>query len=147
MFADNLKKLRKSKGITQIQFAKEFNISSGTIAMWETGKREPDLDTIKRIAKFFGVSTDSLISFENEWDKTVEELNKEFEDREQLLSAYLEKVYDDAQDRDLAHALILQLPRVNTKCLEALNYIVYELAGKEENMSDIEKEFNSEINR
>lgn len=147
MFAENLKKLRKSKGLTQVQFAKEFNISSGTIAMWETNKREPDLETIKNIAKYFGVSTDSLISFEEEWDKTAEELNKDFEDRNALLTAYLEKVFECEDDRDLTRSLILQLPRLNTECLKALNYIVYELAGKEENMSDIEKEIYREINK
>lgn len=53
MFADNLKKLRKSKGLTQVQFAEEFNISSGTIAMWETNKRVPDTSMLIKIAEYF----------------------------------------------------------------------------------------------
>mgnify|MGYP002508535158 CR=1 FL=1 len=42
MFADRLKQLRREKGLTQIQLATELNVASGTIAMWETGKREPN---------------------------------------------------------------------------------------------------------
>jgi len=61
MFADNLKKLRKSKGLTQVQFAEEFNISSGTIAMWETNKRVPDTSMLIKIAEYFGVTVDYLL--------------------------------------------------------------------------------------
>ncbi|MEE3451614.1 MAG: helix-turn-helix transcriptional regulator [Acutalibacteraceae bacterium] len=64
MFAENLKQLRKTKGLTQTQFASEFNISSGTIAMWETGKRMPDTETLKKIAQYFNVSIDYLLDNE-----------------------------------------------------------------------------------
>ena len=72
MFADNLKQLRKDKGLTQTQFASEFNISAGTIAMWETGKRMPDTETLKRIAKCFDVSLDYLLDAPA--DETPEEI-------------------------------------------------------------------------
>ena len=62
MFADNLKKLRNTHGLTQVEFAKKFNISAGTIAMWETGKRIPDISMIKKIADYFKVPVDSLIN-------------------------------------------------------------------------------------
>ena len=65
MLADRIKKLRKAKGLTQIQFAQEFNVANGTVGMWETGKREPDLDTTQRIADFFGVTMDELLGRES----------------------------------------------------------------------------------
>lgn len=46
MFAEKLKALRKQKGLTQTQFAIDFNIATGTIGMWETGKRQPDYNTL-----------------------------------------------------------------------------------------------------
>lgn len=61
MFAQTLRQLRKEKGLTQIQFARLFSVASGTIAMWETGKREPDFDTMQRLADFFGVTVDYLL--------------------------------------------------------------------------------------
>ena len=57
-----IKELRKTKNLTQIEFAKLFQISSGTIAMWETDKRQPDFTTLQKLADFFGVSTDYLLS-------------------------------------------------------------------------------------
>ena len=77
MFADNLKKLRNEKNLTQTQFASEFNISSGTIAMWETGKRMPDTEMLKRIARYFDVSVDYLIDNEKSPSTNGEELPEE----------------------------------------------------------------------
>lgn len=56
-----LKSLRESKNLKQIELAKHFKVSQSTIAMWETGKRDPDSDTIERIADYFHVSIDYLI--------------------------------------------------------------------------------------
>ena len=66
MFSDKLKKLRMESGMTQVQFASEFGISSGTIAMWETGKRMPDLNMVAKIADYFGVTVDYLADRESE---------------------------------------------------------------------------------
>ncbi len=59
-----IKSLRKNKSLTQIQFAHQFGISSGTIAMWETDKRQPDGETLARLADFFGVTVDYLLGRE-----------------------------------------------------------------------------------
>ena len=66
MFSNRLKQLRKDHGITQMQFAQEFNISKGTIGMWEIGKREPDFETATRIADYFHVSVDYLLGRDEE---------------------------------------------------------------------------------
>lgn len=69
MLADKLKKLRSDSGMTQAEFADVFSISNGTIAMWETGKRTPDIEMIKRIANYFHVSVDYLVGNETENEK------------------------------------------------------------------------------
>lgn len=61
MFAERLKALRKESGLTQIQFASAMSVASGTVAMWETKKREPNFEALIRIADFFGVTTDYLL--------------------------------------------------------------------------------------
>lgn len=62
MFRIRLKTLRESKGMTQQEFANAFCVSKGTIGMWESGAREPKtLDELKRIADYFGVTTDYLL--------------------------------------------------------------------------------------
>lgn len=61
MLADKLKKLRLEHGLTQASFSEIFSISKGAIAMWETGKRTPDIEMVKRIAEYFNVSVDYLV--------------------------------------------------------------------------------------
>lgn len=61
MFAEKLKALRGMKNLTQEEFAKEINVTKGAVAMWETGKRTPDLEMIKNIASFFSISVDELV--------------------------------------------------------------------------------------
>lgn len=63
MFAERLKKLRHEKDLTQAQLAAELNVAGGTIAMWETGKREPNFAITMQIADFFSTSTDYLLGY------------------------------------------------------------------------------------
>ncbi len=53
--------LRNEKGLNQRDFAKILGVSNGAVGMWETGKRQPDLYTIKKIASFFEVTVDDLL--------------------------------------------------------------------------------------
>lgn len=56
-----IKELRKTRGITQRQLAELLNLSPSTVAMYETGQRKPDSDTLQNIADLFEVSTDYLL--------------------------------------------------------------------------------------
>ena len=71
MFSEQLRKLRRSKGLTQSELGKKLNVSNGTIAMWETDKRQPDLETINKIASFFNVSVDYLMGRDQKVDNNV----------------------------------------------------------------------------
>ena len=61
-FSENLKKLRKSYEISQKAFARELNVSQSTVASWETGAREPSIETLLSLSAFFNVSVDYLLS-------------------------------------------------------------------------------------
>lgn len=53
MFPERLKELRKEKGMTQIELAAALGVSSGTVAMWETGKRKPSFEMMERLTDVF----------------------------------------------------------------------------------------------
>lgn len=61
MFAERLRFLRKKKKLSQVVLAERLGVANGTVAMWELGKREPDMKMCSRIADFFGVSIDYLV--------------------------------------------------------------------------------------
>ena len=60
-FAENLKTLRKEKGLDQQELAQKLNVSSKTISHWETSYTEPSLAQLILIANFFDVSLDDLL--------------------------------------------------------------------------------------
>lgn len=71
MFSERLRKLRRERNLTQTELANSLNVSNGTIAMWETEKRQPDLDMVNKIASFFNVSVDYLMGREQKVDNNV----------------------------------------------------------------------------
>lgn len=56
-----LKQLRKEKGLTQKEVAFALGIALTTYANYEQGTREPSIETIIKICKYFDVSSDYLI--------------------------------------------------------------------------------------
>jgi transcriptional regulator with XRE-family HTH domain len=61
MFGEQLKKLRKLRGISQYDLADRLGFTRGQIANYEQGKRQPDFETLQKIADFFEVSIDDLL--------------------------------------------------------------------------------------
>lgn len=66
MKANILKELRLNAKLTQKELAKKIGVAHNTIAMIETGKREGDRETSRKIADFFGVSLDYLEGRDND---------------------------------------------------------------------------------
>jgi repressor LexA len=66
MFSLKLKKLREDAGFSQYTFAEKFGVAQSTVGNWESRKREPNFETMQKLADFFGVSVDYLLGRENE---------------------------------------------------------------------------------
>ncbi len=56
-----MQELRKSKGLTQEELAKELFVSRTAVSKWESGRGYPSVDSLKEISRFFRVSVDELI--------------------------------------------------------------------------------------
>ena len=61
-FNEKLQDLRKKKGLTQEELAESLYVSRTAISKWESGRGYPNIDSLKAIAKFFGVTIDELLS-------------------------------------------------------------------------------------
>lgn len=57
----NIRYLRKKSGMNQDEMAEIFYVERQTISSWETGKREPGIEMMIRIADFFDVTIDQLV--------------------------------------------------------------------------------------
>lgn len=58
--AERLKELRKQRGYSQSELAKQLHVSKSTISMIELGSRQPSIEVLEMIADFFNVSLDYL---------------------------------------------------------------------------------------
>lgn len=59
-FPSRLKKAREKTGFTQRDVEAETSIKQSTLASYEVGRTEPDIETIGILADFYGVSVDWL---------------------------------------------------------------------------------------
>ena len=80
MFAENLKTLRKAKGLSQEELAIRLNVVRQTVSKWEKGLSVPDADLLIRLADIFEVSVSELlgarIENETELNAVAEQLSR-----------------------------------------------------------------------
>lgn len=61
--AKNIARLRKQKALSQEKLARLADVANNTIIKMESGENDnPTLETLRKIAKAFGISVDELIS-------------------------------------------------------------------------------------
>lgn len=79
---EKMKTLRNRRGWSQAALAIEVGVAPSTISMYESGQREPDLETIEKIADALGVS---IQFFFDDVNDDYEDLK---EDERELLEQY-----------------------------------------------------------
>lgn len=98
MIGNRIKALRLEWELLQKELAEELCLSQQTISLYESGKREPDYETLNRIAGFFNVSVDYLLGRTNVRNpymanntKSPEEKYPEIHDVEDAMKVILEQ--------------------------------------------------------
>lgn len=81
---NNIALLRKSYGLTQIDFAEKLNYSDKSISKWERGESLPDVYVLKQIADFFNITVDSLLKVYKS-DKFLLNKSKKYSSRNHLI--------------------------------------------------------------
>lgn len=66
MFGSRLKDLRNERKLTQDDLGKLLNVSGKTIGTWERDSRQPNIESINKLASIFGVTTDYLLGNSDE---------------------------------------------------------------------------------
>lgn len=62
MIGKNIQKLRESYGLNKAELARRLNLSRSAIVYYEQNKREPDIETLNKLAKVFNCSVDDIVS-------------------------------------------------------------------------------------
>lgn len=65
MVAENIRKIREARNLTQSELAEKAGINKSTVSMYESASRTPKLEFVKKLANALKVSVDSFYSEEN----------------------------------------------------------------------------------
>jgi len=65
-FNENLRAARERKNMTQKEVADSIGVAKSTYSLYESGSREPNVQTIKKIADVLSVSADDLLGLAQE---------------------------------------------------------------------------------
>lgn len=63
---ENIKNLREARGLTQAQLGDAVGVSDKAVSTWESGKREPRMGVVEKLAAFFGVEKSTLLFGDND---------------------------------------------------------------------------------
>ena len=74
MLNENIKIIRKSKGLSQEELAIKLNVVRQTISKWETDETLPDIRQSKNLAVLYGLSLDELIDWDG--DRNLQEIQE-----------------------------------------------------------------------
>lgn len=174
MIGDKIKRLRKDFEVTQKHLAREIGVSQQSISHFESGHREPPVDTLKKIASFFNVSIDYLVYetyskkrkiIEKHYKKiaagvinnnSLDYISKRL--KPLIKSEYLKGLYDILSEQKIGlktklHEYIIKLPfkkriKIVSALIDDVNYIKIDerSLGLELYFSDIKKRVKISLN-
>ena len=84
MLSENIKAIRKSKGLSQQELAVKLNVVRQTVSKWEQGETLPDIRQSKGLAMLYHMTLDELIAYDFD---------------EQQAQQMIDSVSDEAQAR------------------------------------------------
>ncbi len=96
---EGLKIIRKKKGLTQESVATYLGIATNTYSQYESGKRQPNIEILKKLSRYYNISIDSLVSGKVDLNSSHNSIAKKLSslDQEKLtkITGYIDTISDD----------------------------------------------------
>lgn len=136
---DRLKKARSIKGLTQEDVARIIGVKSQTVSGYENNYRQPDADTLKRLADIYSVSTDYLLG-RSDIRETPEQRYILEEENNNYTTGHLPPIFDDLDPETIKilNRADKLTPRAKKQLEEAIKW-VFELDARERELEEIRK--------
>jgi len=87
MFSENLKTLRKQRGMSQEVLAQQLNVVRQTVSKWEKGLSVPDAEMLTRISDLFSVPVSELLGVNMKDENEVNEIAAQLAQLNEYLAA------------------------------------------------------------
>ncbi|MGB9780652.1 helix-turn-helix domain-containing protein [Caldanaerobacter sp.] len=124
---NRIKDLRAEKGISQNELAKALGLTQQAISAYENGLREPDLETLQKIADFFNVSIDYLLG-RSDIRNPTDEITEAVEDDPELL-----EFWNELKQREDLKLLFKQTRKLSPKDIKQVIRIIKAIEEEESN--------------
>lgn len=115
---ERIRELRKNKGLSQYELAREIKVSQATVASWENNTRKPTIELIQQTANYFNVSSDYLLGNESQ-DKEID-ISKKINEALLQLELEADSLMFDGTPMDDTTKQLLTLSLKNTLALAKL---------------------------
>ena len=99
-FANNLRHLRIQNGMTQEELGKKLNKDYSTIGKWENGSRSPIMEDVIKIADYFNISLQELISGKFEYNNSPQRIDNDISFKQILKKKGLIDENDNITEED-----------------------------------------------
>ncbi len=101
MLQDQIRQIRKSKGMTQEELAEALGVTAASVSKWENGQSAPELGALCAMADFFEVSVDALLGHTLKGNRRIQMVA-------QLKALMQQKEYEQA--KELSQTLLRNYP-------------------------------------
>lgn len=91
MLGENLKELRKKRGMSQEQLALRLHVVRQTVSKWEKGLSVPDAETLMQISEIFNVPSSVLLGETVKEDARVGEVAEQLSNLNELLAMQMQR--------------------------------------------------------
>lgn len=129
-FPERLRELRNEMKLNQEELGSKINLSKANISKYETGRIQPNIETINYLAKFFNVSTDYLLgqtNVKNAYDNK-DKVSKAVEDDPEL-----KEFWDELQERETLQLMFKQVKDLDDKSIKQVIKIIKAIEDDEAN--------------
>lgn len=115
-FNERIKHFRKQADLSQIYVAEKIGVAKSTYSLYESGKRQPDVEKIKLISEVLKVSADDLlgINFKKELNESEEYIIKKFNFLNEQGQDYILNQFELALSHDKYKKFNQDIPSTNT---------------------------------
>lgn len=124
---NRIKQLRLERRMTQEELAKHLGIKQQTISSYESGVNRPDIDTLGKLAEFFGVSVDYIGGFSDIRDP-ADKIAKAISDDEDL-----KLFWENAQKRQELKLLFKQIKDLRPEEIKRIIRIIKAIEDEDAN--------------
>lgn len=125
MLGERIAKLRLEKQMTQEELAKALQISRSALSLYELNKREPDAETLSKIADFFGVTIDYLLG-RTDTPSPVDKITDSVSDDPELA-----KFWDELKEREDLQLLFKQTREMSPEDVKKIIRIIKAIEDEE----------------